>query len=132
MEKLKAIIEQAADGGYAVRCEEIAGAYGYGMNEDEAKADFLEVVAEQCEYYQEKTGRDPEWMGAEFEYVYDLRAFFALFPFINVSSFAHEVGVNSSLMRQYSKGLAFASERQRANIEQGLRRIVSRLSAVRL
>lgn len=131
MEKFRAIIEQATDGGYSVRCEEIAGAFGYGLNEEEAKADFLEVVDEQCEYYTEKYGHSPAWEGVEFEYVYDLRAFFALFPFINVSAFAHEVGVNASLMRQYSKGLAFASERQRVNIERGYRRMVERLAAVK-
>ncbi len=131
MEKFRAIIEQATDGGYSVRCEEIAGAFGYGMDEEEAKADFLDVIAEQCEYYTEKHGHAPVWESVEFEYVYDLRAFFALFPFINVSGFAHEVGINASLMRQYSKGIAFASERQRDNIERGLRRVVNRLAAVK-
>ncbi len=130
MEKYRAVIEQASDGGYSVYCEQINGAFGYGITEEEAKEDFLEVVSEQAEYYMEKNHSSPEWMNAEFEYTYDLRAFFALFPFINITQFANELGINASLMRKYSKGIAFASEKQRSNIQQGYRKLVSRLSAV--
>lgn len=130
MEKYKAIIEQASDGGYAVYCEKINGAFGYGINESEAKEDFLEVVAEQAEYYKECNGKEPEWLKAEFEFIYDLRAFFALFPIINITQFANEIGINASLMRKYSKGLAFASEKQRLHIQQGYRKIISRLAEV--
>jgi len=127
--KLTAIIERGADGGFAVTAS-VPGIIGSGLTEEEAKADFMEVVEEQAEYYEERHGKTPWWAGAEVEFRYDLAAFFAAFPFINASEFARTVGINPSLMRKYKLGIATAGEKQRAVIQEQLSRMVGRLQLV--
>lgn len=53
MKKIKAIIEKANDGGISVYSEDVNGAYGFGLTEQEAKDDFMSVLEEQAEYYKE-------------------------------------------------------------------------------
>lgn len=40
MKKIKAIIEKADDGGISIYSEDVDGAYGFGLTEQEAKNDF--------------------------------------------------------------------------------------------
>lgn len=40
MKKIKAIIEKANDGGISVYSEDVNGAYGFGLTEQEAKDDL--------------------------------------------------------------------------------------------
>ncbi|MDR0574737.1 MAG: hypothetical protein LBG96_12030 [Tannerella sp.] len=51
-------------------------------------------------------------------------------PFFNVSELVSEIGINSSLMRKYKNGLAFASKEQRKKIENGIHAISKKLSTV--
>lgn len=83
MKKIKAIIEKANDGGISVYSEDVNGAYGFGLTEQEAKDDFMSVLEEQAEYYKEKHGDFPVWYksGYSVDYVYDLSGFFEAFPF---------------------------------------------------
>ena len=53
MKKIKAIIEKANDGGISIYSEDVNGAYGFGLTEQEAKDDFLSVLEEQADYYKE-------------------------------------------------------------------------------
>lgn len=53
MKKIKAIIEKANDGGISVYSEDVNGAYGFGLTEQEAKDDFMSVLEEQAGYYKE-------------------------------------------------------------------------------
>ena len=130
---ITAIIERAEDGGYAVRSEDIKGAYGYGLTEQEAKDDFMEVLAEQAGYYKERHGVYPGWYsagGMSVEYRYDFSAFFQAFPFINVTRFAHEVGINPSLMRKYKSRISFASDKQKQAIQQKFKELVEKMNVV--
>jgi hypothetical protein len=133
MKTIEAIIEKASDGGYGIYTEDVDGGFGYGLTEQEAKADFLAVVEEQGHYYKEKTGTYPEWYSEGYEVVfrYDFSGFFQAFPFFNVSRFAETIGINPSLMRKYKEGLAFASEKQKAVIQQGLNDIIDKMRFVR-
>lgn len=54
MKTIVAIIEKAEDGGYGVYTKSVQGAYGYGLTEQEAKNDFVDVLNEQAEFYKEK------------------------------------------------------------------------------
>lgn len=128
--KLNAVIERGQDGGFAICVREMPGLLGYGLTEEEAKADFLEVYNEQVEYYRSKHGESPEWENAEISYSYDIAAFFAAFPFINVSQFANFVGINPSLMRKYKQGLATASPKQLSIIQSGIGQMVNHLQSV--
>ncbi len=132
MEKLKAIIERGADGGFAIRGENVPGLISSGMTEEEARADFLEVMQEQAEYYAERHHETPWWQDAEIEYRYDLAAFFQAFPFLNASEFARSAGINPSLMRKYKQGLSTASARNRALIQQQLDTLLGKLQQVQL
>lgn len=131
--KLIAVIEKATDGGFSIYAKDVDGAFGYGLTEEEARQDFVEVLEEQADYYKERHGEFPQWYseGMEVEYQYDLSGFFEAFPFISVSGFAEAVGINASLMRRYKSGSAFAGEKQRKAIQAGYDRIIHRMQAVR-
>ena len=68
----------------------------------------------------------------DFEYRYDLAAFFNSFDFINVSKFAKAVGVEPSLMRHYKIGDAGISTKQKRKIERGLHSLARELQNVTL
>ena len=63
--KVKAIIEKGLDGFFSIYTEQIAGAVGSGKTETEAKADFLEVLEEQADFYKERKGCYPAWYDGE-------------------------------------------------------------------
>ena len=131
MKKITLIIEKAEDGGYGVYSKEISGVIGYGLTENEAKEDAKEIL-EQEELYREKHGAFPEWYSKnmQIEYRYDFSGFFLAFPFFNVSKFAEEIGINASLMRKYKEGLAFASEKQKALIQEKFNEIKQKMNLV--
>lgn len=131
MEKIIAIIEKADDGGFSVYAKDVNGAFGYGLTEDEARADFAEILEEQAEYYKDIHGEYPVWKDAEVEFQYDLSGFFLSFPFINVSGFAEAVGVNPSLMRRYKSRSAFAGEKQKKLIQEEYDKLIQRMQAVK-
>lgn len=132
MKTITAVIEKSADGGYSIYTEDVKGAVGYGLSESEAKTDFTEVLTEQFEFYQERTGEVSDWLkeGYTIEYRYDFSGFFQAFPFINTTEFARVIGINPSLMRKYKNGIAFASEKQKAIIQAKLKEIVNNLAMV--
>nr|DAS98751.1 MAG TPA: putative nuclease [Caudoviricetes sp.] len=132
MKKITLIIEKAEDGGYGVYSKEISGVIGYGLTENEAKEDAKEILEEQAEFYREKHGAFPEWYSKnmQIEYRYDFSGFFLAFPFFNVSKFAEEIGINASLMRKYKEGLAFASEKQKALIQEKFNEIKQKMNLV--
>ena len=130
MKKIKAIIEKANDGGISIYSEDVNGAYGFGLTEQEAKNDFLSVLEEQAEYYKEKHGEFPVWYKSGYS-VSDLSGFFEAFPFINASKFAKEIGLNESVMRKYKGKIVTASEKQKAIIQEGYNNILKRMEAVR-
>lgn len=133
MKKIVGIIEKADDGGFSIYTEELNGVFGYGLTEEEAKNDFIEVLHEQAEYFKERKGYYPEWHDKDMqvEYVYDLSGFFLAFPVINVSAFAKELGINESLMRKYKNRISFAGEKQMNIIKEGYSKLLNRMQAVK-
>lgn len=132
MKTIVATIEKASDGGYGIYAEP-AGLVGYGLTEEEAKADFISVLEDQAAYYKQRCGEFPSWYDSELqiEYRYDLSGFFLRYPFINASEFASYVGINASLMRKYKSGLVKASERQKEQIQAKLVEIAQNLERVK-
>lgn len=132
MKTVTAIIEKATDGGYSIYTKDIKGTVGYGMSEAEAKNDFTDVLEEQLEFFQERTGSVSDWAkeGYTIEYRYDFSGFFHTFPFINATEFARSIGINPSLMRKYKMGLAFASEKQKSAIQNKFNEIVVNMASV--
>ena len=132
--KTTAIIEKASDGGYGIYCPDLEGValYGYGLSENEAKENLLENLEAIQEHYEEENLPAPSVLQGEieFEYKYDFSAFFNAYPVFNVSELATMLGINSSLMRKYKSGLAFASGAQRKRIEKGIHSLSRTLSTV--
>jgi predicted RNase H-like HicB family nuclease len=85
MPLIKAIIERANDGGYAVYAPSIAGGWGFGLTEDEAKKDFLQVIEEQAEYYKERTGIFPQWYQNRYKIEYRRDKSYTLFKVLQTS-----------------------------------------------
>lgn len=132
MRKMIAIIEKSEDGGYGIYVPNVNGLFGFGLTEDEAKENLYEALESQIEHYEETEKELPELLKGdiEFEYKYDLSAFFKSFPFINVTAFAKTVGINPSLMRKYKERLAFAGDKQKSIIQEKLNDITKKLSTV--
>ncbi len=130
--KIKAIIEKANDGGISIYSEEVDGAYGYGLTEQEAKEDFLSVLEEQADYFKERHDEYPVWYtdGYSVEYVYDLSGFFEAFPFINASKFAKAIGMNASVMRKYKGKIVTPSGKQKAIIQQRYNALLKQMEHV--
>ena len=134
--KVTAIIERADDGGYGIYTPELENIslFGYGLTEREAMED-LEVCLESIlEYYKDENTPIPETLNdgeIEFDYKYDFSGFFQAYPIFNVSELANYLNINSSLLRKYKQGLAFASPSQKEKIEKGIHFISEKLAAVK-
>jgi predicted RNase H-like HicB family nuclease len=134
MKKVVAVIEKASDGGYGINCPDVKGVvfYGYGLTEEEAKENLFENLDALMEYYKEEKLPLPEILQEKikFDYRYDFSGFFEAYPIFNVSELATAIGINSSLMRKYKNGLAFASKEQKKKIETAIHSISKKLSTV--
>ena len=94
--------------------------------------DFLAAYEEVKAAYQEMGKPVPdELQEVEFEYQYDLGAFYDAHPYLNVSQTAQYIGVNAALMRQYRRG-QYISRKQLERIQEGIRAIGRELSEVSL
>jgi hypothetical protein len=68
----------------------------------------------------------------DFNYNYDLSNVFELFNELNISKIAELAKINSSLLRQYAKGIAKASEKRKDLIEKAIHQLGNELLQVRL
>ena len=67
---------------------------------------------------------------AEFEYSYDLTAFFEQYDFLKQSKIAELAGMNPGLLRQYASGVKFPSPDQTKKIEKAVHDLAKELKAV--
>ena len=124
MKKVIAIIEKGEDGTYGIYSPELENfILGSGDNVIEAKDDFENSYGEMVESYIDEGRPIPEELkDIEFEYRYDLSAFYNAHPYLNVSKLAEHLHVNASLMRQYRRG-QYISEEQVMRIQEGIRSV---------
>ena len=124
MKKVIAIIEKGEDGTYGIYSPELENfILGSGDNVIEAKEDFENSYSEMVESYIDEGRPIPEELkDIEFEYRYDLSAFYNAHPYLNVSKLAEHLNVNASLMRQYRRG-QYISEEQVMRIQEGIRSV---------
>lgn len=125
--KVTVIIEKASDGWFSCYMEEDVrgmGLTGSGESAAEAKADMLEAYEEIKAMTKDEGMEAPD---LEFTYKYDMVSFFNYFDVINISKLAEKAGMNSSLLRRYSKGITRASQKQYERIEQAVKEIGSEL-----
>lgn len=127
--KVTVIIEKAKDGYYSCYVEDDLpgfGLSGFGESAEAAKEDMLKSYQEMKEIQAEEGKEVPE---LEFTYKYDMQSFFDYFSFLNVSKVAELAGINPSLMRQYTSGVANAGQKQYDKIRVAVERISKELSA---
>jgi predicted RNase H-like HicB family nuclease len=136
MKKILVIIEKGADGQYSAYTPDTKSTVlnGQGATVDEAIVDMKESLQEVIEAYQETEGKVPDELQGpfEFEFKYDVPSVFNYFNEINLTTFSRKIGVNSSLLRQYKNGLAFASKKQAEKIKNGLHELGKQLSSAQL
>lgn len=130
---IKAVIEQASDGGYGIYCPELEGIslFGYGLTESEAKEDLqdnLEMFVDECE--DENIIKVLNKGDIKFDYQYDISGFFKTYNIFNVSELAKRMGINPSLMRRYKQGITMASKEQKKKIEKEIHILAKELSTV--
>ncbi len=127
--KLLVNVEIAKDGTYGcypANIEEDIGLAGYGDTAQEAIDDFL-VAYEETKEDNDKIGVEtPDY---EFEYKYDINAFFNCFDFLNVSKIAKMAGINNVQLNQYLTGKRNASRMQYEKLEKCVKKITKRLQA---
>ena len=127
--KVTVIIEKAKDGHYSCYVEDDLpgfGLSGFGESAEAAKEDMLKSYQEMKEIQAEEGKEVPE---LEFTYKYDMQSFFDYFSFLNVTKVAELAGINPSLMRQYTSGVANAGQKQYDKIRVAIGKISKELSA---
>lgn len=134
MRKEVIIIEKGTDGTYSAYPSTLKSTIiGEGISAEDAKKDFANTYKEVLASFTENGEEIPaELKDLEFEFKYDLSAFFNCFKFINVSKFAEAIGIEPSLMRHYKVGKTSISEAQAKKIERGIHTLASELQRVTL
>ena len=131
-DKRTVIIERASDGTfscYLMDDYDTFGLAGYGNSVEEAKADFWKAYEETKEM-EEAEGRTMPVFSVI--YKYDMQSFFEYFNFLNITRIAERSGINPSLLRQYSKGLSNAGEKQYKKLNETMNKIAEELSMATL
>jgi predicted RNase H-like HicB family nuclease len=129
--KFYAIIEKGSDGMYSIYVDGMKnhGLYGSGETVEKAKEDMFSALNDMVQTYMDEGNKIPREIDhPTFIYKYDIASMFEYFDWINVSKLATKAGINPSLMRQYKQGLAFASEKQCARIQEALNSLGKELS----
>ena len=124
------VIEMASDGGFSCYMQESVPHFallGYGDTAKEAKEDLLQAYEEIKEMLKED-GIEAEEL--TFVCHYDIKSFFDYFDFLNVSRVAERAGINPSLMRKYTSGLANAGEGQYVKLKAAVDAFAKELSEV--
>ena len=127
--KVNIIFEMAKDGGcscYMVEELPEFALFGSGDTPQEAKEDMLKAYQEIKELLSEE-GKEAREL--EFIYHYDMKSFFEYFDFLNVSKVAERAGINPSLMRKYTSGVANAGEGQYLKLQKAVHTIADELAA---
>ena len=106
------VVEQTKDGYFSCFVKEElphVALLGYGENSEEAIGELISFYEQmKAELAAEGTSL-PE---LEFVIHYDMPSFFDRFSFLNKSKIAQLAGINPSLMRKYTSGLAHAGQKQ--------------------
>lgn len=129
--KHNVIVETGKDGFWAFlqRDEDIdACITSYGKTVSKCMEDFYRAYDDVREILKSE-GKDLPAM--EFNFIFDVGAFFNYYP-LNVSAFAKYIGINPSLMRQYTSGVREPKEKNLSKIHDGINKILSDIASGQL
>lgn len=110
--KANIVVEQTKDGFFSCFVKEDIpdmAPLGYGESSEEAINDLLSSYEEMKAMLASEGIASPE---LEFEIHYDMPSFFNRFNFLKQSKIAERAGINPSLMRKYTSGVAKAGPKQ--------------------
>ena len=124
-----AIIEKT-NTGFSGYIKEVNGVVSAGDSFGEIKENLKEGLGYYLEYLIEKGIETSNINEVEINYKVDLEQFFEHYNVINKSAFADYIGLNRSLFRQYSKGLANLSDEKMLKISKGLHKLADDLSDI--
>lgn len=105
-----------------------------GNSEAKITQNMLELIVD----FLENEGKGDEyWKGIalesiEFDYRYDLTAFFDLFSPLKINAIAEKAGINKALMRQYVSGIKHPSAQQVQKNESAIHAFAQTLMKVSL
>jgi predicted RNase H-like HicB family nuclease len=126
------VIVEKTGTGFSAYTKEIDGLATVGDTIAQLKQNFNEVLGYHVEYLKEQ-GETVNTDDYEISYVIDLEQFFEYFSVINKSAFAERyVKMNTSLFRQYTKGLAPLSGDKLKKISEGLHRLAEEIDGLSL
>ena len=117
MSRVTLIIEENKDGFWA-QIREYEGVFTHGETLEELKSNAKEAL----ELYFEDSGKAVP-KSLKFEFVYDIREFFEVNNYINISKLAERSGINPSLLRQYTRGIKYPGHKQILKIQTTIREI---------
>jgi len=126
MKTYKLIIEKGVDGFWGRIEDNDSLITSFGETIDHLRSSMQEALEL---YFEDLEKPIPKY---EFELVMDIQEFFLINDFINISTLAKRIGMNSSLLRQYAKGIKFPSLKQVNKIENAIRQIGKQLSTTEL
>ncbi|MGM9509521.1 hypothetical protein ACS5NO_17430 [Larkinella sp. GY13] len=105
-----------------------------GANVAEITQNIRDLVTDSLEH---ELKDDPYWAGVnpndiEFNYVYDLTAFFEVFNAVKINVIAEKAGINKALARQYASGVKHPSAQQAKKIEKAVHELANELLQVQI
>lgn len=106
------VVEQTKEGDFSCFIEEdipYLGLLGYGSSSEEAINSLIDFYNQSKEELRAEGKIVPE---LKFIIHYDMPSFFNRFNFLNQSKIAEKAGINPSLMRKYTSGVARAGQKQ--------------------
>lgn len=95
------------------------GLIGDGKTVRAAMEDLLMADKEMRESYEEEGKEYPD---LEFHFVFDVGAFFNYYP-LSITAFAKYIGMNASLLRQYTAGIKSPQGKSLEKIRQGIAKV---------
>jgi predicted RNase H-like HicB family nuclease len=125
MSKYKLIIEKNKEG-YWSQVEKLPSVFSSGKT----MAELIDNTKDAIELYFD--GSEQKIENIRFELVMDIQEFFNVNEYINITSLASRIGMNPSLLRQYSKGIKFPSLEQVSKIEKAIKQIGEELVSTEL
>lgn len=121
--KLQVIIEKGEEGLWGrIETKDYLPAT-YGATVEEITSNLRELIND---YLENEPNKGDFWhniessRAVEFEYVYDIQAFFEQFSALNISKIAQLAGINQSLMRQYASGIKHPSPEQAKKVKKAV------------
>ena len=123
------IVEQNNEGYYSCFVKEdipFVGLLGYGKSSAEAIESLIKFYNEEKAELAKEGKIVPD---LKFTIHYDMSAFFNRFDFLKISKIAEIAGINPSLLRKYTSGVALAGPKQYEKLHAAIQSIATQLAA---